>query len=228
MTKGRNEPSRQGRPPRGRDYARRPKARFVRTRVLLVTEGLTEQNYFDGLKREDVVAARFAITVHRVGRGHEAVVQKAIQLQTQAAERSEEYDEVWCVADTEARVGDNRALMASLNTAQASGLTLLFSNPSFEVWLLAHFQRTSRSFQSAQAVIDELNKSWLGEFGCNYAKNDEDIYRRLSSRTDTAISNAKSVHQTDHPGKEDVLDCNSATDVYRLVEHLLHGPPEGS
>jgi hypothetical protein len=42
---------------------------------------------------------------------------------------------------------------------------------------------------------------------------------------DAAITNANDVRTKDHGGETDIAKCNSATDVYKLVDKLLHPPP---
>ena len=54
---------------RGGSPTRRSRRRAEKATVLIVSAGRqTEPNYFDGLKRDPVVRARFAVTVKR-GRG---------------------------------------------------------------------------------------------------------------------------------------------------------------
>jgi hypothetical protein len=57
--------------------------------------------------------------------------------------------------------------------------------------------------------------------GEDYQKNDEKIYPRLSAYTGTAIQNARSVREDHFRETTDLAECNSATEVYRLVERLL-------
>jgi hypothetical protein len=98
---------------------------------------------------------------------------------------------------------------------------LAISNPAFECWLLAHFVRTKKSFADCDKVIEGLNKHWRPEFGRDYEKNDERLYDRLAARTRTGIDNARKVREQDWSSSPEIVDCNSATEVYLLVERLL-------
>jgi hypothetical protein len=205
---------------------RRSGHRPPRIRVLIVCEGKeTEPNYFRALREEEAVRRRFSVVVQK-GKGGSCltVVQQAVAEQQKAAARQEDYDEVWCVFDVE-RAGQREQVTKARTLADRHGIRLALSNPSFEVWLLAHFVRTKKSFGDCDEVIKELNKHWQREFGQDYEKNDEQLYMRLASRTQTAIDNARKVREQDWGSSCDIIDCNSATDVYLLVEHLL-GPPE--
>ena len=68
-------------------------------------------------------------------------------------------DVILCVLDTESleTIQAKEDLAAARQEAVHNGITLYLSNPAFEVWLLAHFRRTSRSFKDCDAVIVELN-----------------------------------------------------------------------
>jgi len=94
------------------------------------------------------------------------------------------------------------------------------SNPAFEVWLLAHFERTARVFLDCECVITELNGHWRDRFHLDYDKGDPRIYTRLSGLVRDAISNARWVRETHHGLAASTLDCNSSTDVYRLVAQV--------
>jgi hypothetical protein len=201
---------------------RRRQTRPIKTKVLIVGQGRkTEPNYFRGLKREDAVTRKFAVSVKK-GRGlsPEAAVEQAITLQQQAQNREETYDKVWCVLDVEGPA--NRASLGRAAKAAAENeIALCRSNPCFEVWLLAHFERRARAYSDCDAVIVQLNTHWRRHCGQDYEKNDERVYDRVSELTATAIANAQSVRETHHRGKTDVADCNSATEVYLLLQKLI-------
>jgi len=200
---------------------RRFQRRREKTTVLIVGEGQqTEPNYFYGLKREDIVRDRFAVTVKR-GRGHspEAVVRAAIDLMKGAAQRRENYDQVWCVIDVEGQE-KRQSLVEAITLAENNGIRLCLSNPSFEVWLLAHFERRAPYLLNADAAVRELNKVWRKQLNRDYEKNDEHIYRRISDLTANAITNAQLVRETDHSDKT-MIEANSSTEVYKLVRYLL-------
>ena len=201
---------------------RRQSGRPIKSRVLIVGEGKkTEPYYFRGLRAEKAVDSRFAATVCK-GPGYtpEAVVREAIKRKKEAAQSREGYQEVWCVLDVE---GPDRreSLDAAAKLAKANGIGFVLSNPVFEVWLLAHFIRTSRAFLDCDAVIQELDRHWPEVAKEKHGKGDERIYQRLAGRTGTAIDNARAVRENDHKHVADTADANSSTEVYRIVGRLL-------
>ncbi len=210
------------RTPGEKPLRRRPRHRPEKTRLLIVCEGKeTEPNYFRGLREEETVRQRFSVMVQE-GKGGSclAVVQQALAEQEKAAARWRAFDEVWCVFDVE-RIGQRHQVMKVRTLAGQHGIRLALSNPSFECWLLAHFVKTSRPFADSAKVIEALNKHWRTAFERDYEKNDEQLYARLRGRTQTAIANARSVRKQDRAFSSEIVDCNSATAVYVLVERLL-------
>ncbi len=200
---------------------RRLRGRPLKTTVLIVGEGReTEVNYFDQLKRLDSVAERFTVTVKKgPGFNPERVVQETVKHKQRAEIREAPYDEVWCVLDTEGAEKRDSLDKAS-RLANQNGIRLSVSNPSFEVWFLAHFVRTSRGFNDCDAVIVELNKHWSHVSKASYDKSDEQVFQRLQDRLEDALRNARQVREKDHK-HPDIGECNSSTEVYLLIEHLL-------
>jgi hypothetical protein len=218
---------------RGEDALRRRSPhRPEKTRVLIVCEGReTEPNYFRGLREEEAVRQKFSVEVKK-GKGGSClvIVEQAIAEQKKAAARGEDFDEVWCVCDVE-QAGRREQVIRAQALANQHGIRLALSNPSFECWVLAHFVRTKKTFAACGKVVDELNKHWRRAFDRAYEKTDEQLYARLADRTKTGIGNARKVREQDWASSEATVDCNSATDIYVLVERLLgaseSAQPEG-
>ena len=202
---------------------RTPRKRKPKKTILIVCEGReTERNYLDGLKRAETISQAFAISVV-AGKGgtRSQIVKRTIDKKNARRET----DIALCVLDTESleTMQAKEDLSAARQKATSNDITLYLSNPAFEVWFLAHFRRTSRSFRNCDSVIVELDKEWVKAFGRPYDKSDKKVYRKLSARTQVAINNAKEVVETDHRAKPNIADRNSSTDFYQLVERLLSG-----
>lgn len=202
---------------------RKVRKRKLKKTILIVCEGeKTERYYLDGLKREETISKVFAITVvPGKGGSRSQIIERAIN---QKAQRKG-MDVVLCVLDTESleTVQAKADLATARQEAAGNDIILYISNPAFEVWFLAHFRRTSRSFSDCDAVIVELDKEWSAAFRQPYNKSDDGAYQRLAGRTQAAVTNAKDVVEIDHREKPDIADRNSSTDFYRLVERLLSG-----
>lgn len=194
--------------------------RPVKIKVLIVGEGQeTEPNYFRGLRDEPEIKARFAITV-KGGHGstQDRVVKETIQHKKRAENRKEAYDRVFCVVDCE-EAANRPMIETACALARANKIEMILSNPSFEVWLLAHFERKGQPFAHAKAAEDHLNTHWRNRFDQDYDKTDRLLYDRLKPHTQDGINNAEWVLETRHQQKP-CLESNSSTEVYRLVKLL--------
>jgi hypothetical protein len=179
----------------------------------------TERNYFDQAKREPFARERLTVTIKRgKGGSRRQIAECAVLYQEDA---SEPYDAVWCVMDVE-RASDRDDCEAALKILCEHGIDPCLSNPAFEVWLLSHFQKTTKPYLDCDAVFRDLNPHWKSQFARDYEKTEASIFKMLSSLTVTAIANARWARETHHSNRP-ILDCNPATDVYRFVEQLL-GP----
>jgi hypothetical protein len=189
---------------------------------LIVCEGKeTEWNYFNQLRLQlhdnDQMRRRSGITVKR-GRGgsRQQIARFAVERKDNANER---FDEVWCVMDVE-HPNDLDDMRAALTLLESNQIQAALSNPAFEVWFLAHFDKTGTAFSHCDAVVARLNKHWQEYFSADYDKADGQIYCRLADRLRDAVANAKWVREEHHSGRG-VVDSNSSTDVDLLVGKLL-------
>lgn len=190
---------------------RRVQSRPLKERLLIVCEGrATEPNYLDGLKRFGSIPAHFAITVAK-GRGGTRfdIAESAV---SKKRELGNNFDRVLLLMDVE-HAEHRESLERALPLLAKHGIEVFLSNPSFEVWLLAHFERTGKWFENGARVEDQLNQHWSREFESEYAKGDVRNFARLQSRLPAVTENAKSVREHQHTGVA-MKDANSATEMY--------------
>jgi hypothetical protein len=202
----------------------RPGHRRRKKRILVTGQGKeTEPNYFRGL-REDCRVALHCVVKVAAGKGETPLdaVRRAIELarQTRREGRDMAYDAVFCLLDVE-QTGQNPHLDEARKLARVNGVQVFLSNPAFEVWLLAHFERTARAFLHCTQLLEYLGRQWSRAFGRDYEKNDPHLFARLQKRLEAAIENARNVREVHFRDEDDLMRCNSATDVYQAVELLL-------
>ncbi len=58
----------------------------------------------------------------------------------------------------------------ALDLAAANHIKLAISNPSFEAWLVAHFQRTSKTLNDGDAAVNYLDSLFKATFERDYKK----------------------------------------------------------
>lgn len=122
-------------------------------------------------------------------------------------------DVIWCAFDW-----DNR-LQEDISTAHIKAknvVKICFSNPSFELWYLLHFE-----YYCSKLSNDELIKK-LKTHIPQYNKS-RDYYDQLESRREDAIRYAKMLNDKHERDGTDLMNINSnpSTQVFKIVEELL-------
>ncbi len=179
--------------------------------VLIVTEGeKTEPNYFCAMKDYYELTE---VDVLPEGKDPYSLTEIAVSKKNTREDSKylDPYDEVWVVCDTEGLNHPFRKhLQRARPLAKKHGVRLAVSSPSFEYWLLLHYQYTTRSFDSCDDVIAFLRhkKRWPG-----YAKN-APVESSLFDRLGTACAHAKKL-------RKDTKVAEPSTDVDLLVVSLI-------
>jgi hypothetical protein len=121
------------------------------------------------------------------------------------------------VFDTEGPQNVQRQRAARGANDQAHCLKILtpVSNPSFEYWLLLHFEWCVKTLEDGAAVCRLLRKH-ISDFD-----KGKDCYAIARPHVQTAIKHAKRVFSERYPdSNRHPCDCHPCTEVYRIVESL--------
>lgn len=191
-----------GRTRRENTTARRPPSREPRSRILIVCGGLrTEKLYFDALRKwRHNPAVR--VTVLPKGSAPSGLVTYARKWLRQ---RSDSFDEVWCVFDV-----DNFPHIAeAVRLATQEMFSVAVSNPCFELWLLLHFEQHTAYLSGYNSV-----RSRLGRHLADYDKTAPDL-ALLRGGVDDAVRRARELEPTG-----EAFEVNPSTGVWRLVERV--------
>ncbi|MCD0447847.1 RloB family protein [Actinocorallia sp. API 0066] len=160
---------------------------------------MTERLYFSGFKRRGLQLEVINLEVD-----HRKVVEKAAERR-----RTDDYDTVWCVLDTEL---DPRMTQDLAKAAQDGDVRLVLSAPSFDFWLILHKNpEHRRPFGSAEAAKRELKRLVPGwEPGCTH-------FADFSDGLDGARKHAALID----PGPKH--ENHLFTEAWRLVDFLDPG-----
>jgi hypothetical protein len=188
-----------------RGTRRQPRISLPKTALIVCEDAKTEPHYFIGLKACLRITGASVVVVG-AGAAPITVVQKAVT-------RKHDFDYVWCVFDVEEH-GKNASLARALNMAKDNEIPVALSNPTFEYWLLLHFEKTGRSFSNGKEVNKFLRKHiprYEKGFVCDAG---------LLEKHPTAIKHAREIERAQWHG-QDRLQRNPSTDVYKVAELLL-------
>lgn len=186
---------------------------------LIICEGKqTEPNYFNGLKQEinrkygkKVEVLIPNIDIKGTGRNTIDLVkytQKYVNYSNKV------YGQVWVVFDKD-DYSDEQFNQAIKNC----DYNVAWSNPNFELWLLSHLKRVSRTI-SKDEILDELDKEFQKNGLGTYKKNDNKIFEKVTKggKLDTAIKNCEYMERLNKNGQ--ASDRNPMTRVYKIVDGL--------
>ena len=181
-----------------------------RRRILVIGDGKTEENYFDGLTcvNPDLVIRPYG--AGKTGLGH--ILKKAMRHMDNLGIDISNGDRVALVMDLDLIYSAEDVARMESECARR-GIDLYVSNPCFEVWLLLHFRRFDRP-SNPKDLIGLMSD----ELGGEYVKSkllewDGDKVRR-------AVENAESLYGSGFSN----IDCagrNPSTTVFKLIRGLL-------
>lgn len=195
--------------------AKRPKNNFkerqLKSKLLILCEGLTEKNYFNALKEDFGLPKTVAVNVFQSNKVDcKGVVEEAIK-----KAKKEGFEEIFVVFDH-----DNQAKRdEAFKLAKTKNISVIFSSICFEGWYLLHYKNSTKAFGSEAELEKELKKCKGME---NYEKNNFKHYSILKDKITTAKSNAEKSRITVVQNNEgtDVFDLNPFTNVDELVIYL--------
>ncbi len=187
------------------------------SQILIVCEGVeTEPNYLNGLKAmlEEECKKRMYIEVKGAGRCTTSLVDYTSKL---VRESSLVYNEIWCVFNKDDFADFDNAIKHSMKM----GYMAAWSNESFELWLLLHFQYLDSQI-GREDYNDKLSEIFNGfDIGIKkYDKNIKDIYDIVHQYGDErkAIRFAKKLEENSKdlsPSKS-----NPMTKMHELVTRI--------
>lgn len=186
---------------------------------LIVCEGKkTEPNYFNGLKRKinEKYGSKVDVLIPNIdvkGTGMNTIsLVKYTQKKVNQANKV--YGQVWVVFDKD-DYKDEQFDSAIDNC----NYNVAWSNPNFELWLLAHFKKVNRCI-SKDDVLQELSKEFQKKSLGDYTKNDINLFDKVTNegRLETAIKNCEYMEELNK--HRQTSQRNPMTRVYKLVDGL--------
>jgi hypothetical protein len=184
--------------------------RVTRPKVLILCEGKeTEPNYLEALRNEARLS-RDQLEILGLGYAPFSLVQAAVAKMAEVPADEADYQKVWCVFDHD----QHPKLERAMELAEQEGISIAFSNPSFELWYLLHFQ-DKRGHIDRRGVIKELKK----QGGFHRYQKSSAVYKDLKPTQGEAIRRAKALRKM-HTGNGNPATDNPSTSVDQLVEYL--------
>ncbi len=202
--------------------------RTQRLLVILACEGEKTERYyfeslFESLRKAQTLSSLSCVFAPHQHTNPTGVLADLIGFRDAFGRTYKDYEHRWIVIDRdEERCGGGGHTLQDFNNAISGAkdhrpeVKVAWSNPSFEIWYLLHFQYRDTAIDRDQ-VITSLNHA----LSACYEKNDPTMYTRLHLKLSDAVRNAKRLH--DEATEAGMLPAatNPGTTVYELVKLLL-------
>ena len=127
------------------------------------------------------------------------------------------YDQYWVVFDKDdfSTSDFNNAILI----AEAAGFQVAYSNQSFELWFLLHFNLHQGEIN--RSLYADILSNYLGFAYTKEKEVSEKMSVSLYHLTETAIRNAKVIYAEFPDTHPSPANEESSTTVFKLVEELL-------
>lgn len=174
------------------------KIRTFKSKVLILCEGKTEENYFNAMKEDFGLPKTIAVDIFQSNKTDcKGIVEEAIK-----KAKKQDFQEIFVVFDHDNQAKRDEAFKLALS----KNIKIIFSSICFEIWYFFHYKNSSKAFSSEAELETELKKCAGME---NYMKNDFKHYLILKDKLIIAKSNSKAI-------RERVLEDNHNTRIYDL------------
>ena len=203
-----------------KDQQRRKASRETYDRVLIVCEDAhAAPSYFTALKNDlRINAAKIRICGEECGSAPISVVEFALE----EYEKDPDFDRIFCVIDRDSHESFYRAVDKAKSAKLGKGhkIQVISSWPCFEIWLLLHFEYSTRQYQRTQNkspcdLVISLLKSYISEYQKSL-KICKEIYGKTKALTPEALKNAQRLRvQNEKTGT-----FEPSTEIDILVDYL--------
>lgn len=187
-------------------------------RILILCEGQSEQIYINGYKSEEVNKRRLAKVDVEIYQPKDysphGLLTEAKKKAKEAKKDKMPYESVWIVFDRDGHAN----VPQTFEEAPIAKINIAFSSVCFEVWILFHFERTSRYFENCDEILSYIKRNdYLAYAKTNY-------YNQLTEEhKKTAVANAEWLykqHKNDIDRGMFLYELNPFTNFDMLIKYL--------
>ncbi|WP_326516176.1 RloB family protein [Ligilactobacillus murinus] len=183
--------------------ARNKKGRKEKRKVYILVEGETEQKYFDFL-RQKLRLSNVKIRTLILNNSGRTWIDKAKRLlQNDPKLSRDKQTDVFVVFDKDEITVEE--LKAMFSKAIKEKFTIGFSNITFEVWLVAHFESMTSHLISKQSLKDKLSRYLQAK----YIKANSDQLEKIIENLDVALKNSALISKVDL--------CGQSTNIGEMI-----------
>lgn len=184
----------------------------VKSIIHIYTEGESEKNYFKSLKSNPSFRKKTNLSVKSYSKGKQGLnLLNVVKRELSKIKGEEKPDKVYIVFDKD-NLPNEEIKDCIKQAADLQKISIGFSNPSFEVWLLSHFKPLT-SFQSQEQLENELTK-YLHK---PYKKADNKQISAILEHLDEAHDNCSNYSKI----SDDNILKNPYTNLSLMIKDIL-------
>lgn len=196
-----------------------------RAYVILACEGEKTENFyfkafFEDLKKHKQLSPRSCVIATHQHTNPSGVLSDLINHKAGFGISYEDFEYKWIVIDRDPeRVNGGghtpEDFQAALLQAEQKGISVAWSNPCFELWILLHYQYRNTSIDR-----DDFSSILSPLLGKKYEKNDSSLYSNLKHLREDALKNARKLWAQNNSIRP--LECNPCTKIFELIDSLMN------
>lgn len=192
-------------------------------RVLILCEGETEMNYFNGIKSIDQYRRKLSAVSVEIYKPKDhspcGLVKEAKRRIKEAIKVDKNpYESVWVLFDKDGHANIPQAFEDARTSNTSPKINIAFSSKCFEYWIYLHYEQRKKNFDKC----DEL-KSVIKNINSRLAISNN-LFKELLESLDKALENATWLHNQNRSDIEagiKIYELDAYTDVDKLVSALL-------
>ena len=164
--------------------SRSSKGKRVKKTFYVITEGKTEEIYISEFTQKYRCSA---VKIKRIKPCGAQIIHRASEVWKYEKNNKSNPGPKGIIIDKDALTEEE--FNSILNDATSKGIEVFFSNCTFEVWLLAHFEPITRGILSSVKLKEKLSRYLTQE----YKKGDVGQLSKIAKYFDQAVENTKNV-----------------------------------
>lgn len=187
--------------------------RTIIPKILILTEGYSEEIYFTELIR--ILSLNTVTCRKSVSTSCKGILREAEQEILKFKDSDDELTYIFCIFDLDTvRDRSHLEILAKINS---SGLTIIpiYTFPCIEIWFLLHYECNSRPFHSKgkKSIGDTVKSYFINKYAPEYTETNEVIIKHLASQYDVAMHNSIRLYEQ----QAQVKTNNPITNIHALI-----------
>ena len=189
--------------------------------IWVYTEGKTEKTYLSKLRTRS--GKRTKVKVTQINKNKLEFIKKIIATRddNEGNNNFKEKDVIWAVMDIDMEGRESRnKLKQAFELAKKEGIELAYSNNSFEIWPLLHFEDVKINQKMGNKDLeDKLQKHLDGK----YKKDGSLVFDFLENKDyEQASSRAEQLLGRHTKNNTDPIKANPSTTIHKLIKIIKH------